>query len=58
MTRWPKFETSQGKGRGSEKHLVLDVPIRKDKRLREAACDFWEPYFLGSLTGSVPASQQ
>ena len=58
VTRWPEFKTSQGKGRGSEKHLVLDVPIRNDKRLRENACDFWEPYFLGSLAGSVPASQQ
>ena len=33
-------------------------PIREDKRWREAHCDFWEPFFLGSVAGSVPASQR
>jgi len=56
--RWPAFKPSHGKGDGAEKHLVLDVPVRTDKRLREHACDFWEPFFLGSLVGSIPASQQ
>jgi hypothetical protein len=25
--------------------------------LRERECDFWEPYYLRSTTGVVPASQ-
>jgi para-nitrobenzyl esterase len=55
--RWPAFKSSHGKGHGSEKHLVLDVPIRTSKDLREEQCDFWEPFFLGSAVGAVPASR-
>jgi hypothetical protein len=36
---------------------VLDRVIRSDKRLRESACDFWEPYFLRTMLGGVPAWQ-
>ena len=53
---WPAFKHPTGQGRGSDKHLVLDRPIREGMRLREAACDFWDAYFLRSTTGAVPAS--
>jgi para-nitrobenzyl esterase len=56
--RWPRFKHSSGRGRGAQKHMVLEVPLRVDKRLREKPCDFWEPFFLGSIVGSVPASQR
>jgi len=54
---WPAFEHPTGEGRGSDKYLVLDWPIQEDRRPREAHCDFWEPFFLRSVSGSVPASQ-
>jgi parallel beta-helix repeat protein len=54
---WPAFKHPRGHGRGADKSIVLDSPVRDDKRLREAQCDFWEPYFLGSVVGgAVPAS--
>jgi carboxylesterase type B len=53
---WPAFKHPNGRGRGANKYLVLDWPLRQGKRLREAQCDFWEPYFLRSIVdGSVPA---
>ncbi len=56
VVHWPAYRHPSGEGRGSDKHLVLDVSIREGMRLREPACDFWEPYFLRSTTGAVPAS--
>ena len=53
---WPAFKHPTGQGRGSDKHLVLGAPVHEGMRLREAACDFWDPYFLRSTTGAVPAS--
>ena len=35
---------------------MVDRPISVGKRLREGQCAFWEPYFLRSITGAVPAS--
>lgn len=59
VVHWPAFKhPTSGDGRGSDKHLVLAPFIREDKRLRESSCDFWEPLFLRSLTGAVPASLQ
>ena len=57
VVRWPAFRPSHGRGRSAEQHLVLDVPIRTDERLREEQCNFWEPFFLGSAVGAVPASR-
>jgi hypothetical protein len=31
--------------------------VRADKRPREGACNFWEPYFLRTILGKVPAVQ-
>jgi para-nitrobenzyl esterase len=56
VVHWPAFKHPSGQGRGSDKHLVLDAPIREGMRLDEPACNFWEPYFLRTLTGAVPAS--
>ena len=55
--RWPAFSHSNGNGSGASKYLVLDWPLREDKRLREEHCDFWEPFFLKSIAnGSTSAS--
>ena len=55
--RWPAFWHSNGQGSGASKYLVLDWPLREDKRLREEHCDFWEPFFLKSIAnGSTSAS--
>ncbi|MGB2713119.1 MAG: carboxylesterase family protein [Vicinamibacterales bacterium] len=54
---WPRYRHPIGEGRGADKYLVLDWPPREEMRLREAACDFWEPFFLSSIAnGPVPAS--
>ena len=54
---WPAFKHPTGRGRGSDKYIVLDWPVRDGKRLREAQCDFWEPFFLRSIAdGPVPAA--
>lgn len=56
VVHWPAFKHPSGEGRGSNKYLVLDWPVREDKRPREAQCDFWEPFFLRSISGGpVPA---
>jgi para-nitrobenzyl esterase len=57
VAHWPAFKHPTGEGRGADKHLVLAVPNREGMRLREPACDFWEPYYLRTITGAVPASQ-
>jgi para-nitrobenzyl esterase len=54
---WHTFRHPTGKGRGADRHLVLDSTIQSDTRLREAACDFWEPFFLGSMLTGRPAWQ-
>jgi para-nitrobenzyl esterase len=53
--RWPAFKHMNKRGQGSDKHIVFDLPIRAGQRLRDRQCDFWEPYFLRSISGSVPA---
>jgi para-nitrobenzyl esterase len=55
--QWPEYQRSKGHGRGGDRHLVLDWPLREDKRLREEHCDFWEPSFLRTIAGGpIPAS--
>ena len=56
IVHWPAFKRPTGLGRGVDKYLVLDVPILEGQRLREAHCDFWEPFFFRSINGAVPAS--
>ena len=58
VVHWQSFKDPLGSGRGSNRYIALDTVIRTDKRLREDACDFWEPYFLRSMFGKVPAGQQ
>jgi para-nitrobenzyl esterase len=53
---WPAFRNPYGRGRGADKHIVLDWPLRDGKRLREEECDFWERLFLRSVSDSVPAA--
>jgi para-nitrobenzyl esterase len=57
VVHWQTFREPQGQGRGANRHIVFDATIRSDKRLRESSCDFWEPYFLRSMLGKVPAGQ-
>ena len=40
----------------SAKYMVLELPTVEKRRPREAACDYWDGFFLRSLAGSVPAS--
>ncbi len=54
---WPRYRHPTAAGRGADKYLVLDWPLREEKRPREEQCDFWEPFFFGSIAdGPVPAS--
>jgi carboxylesterase type B len=55
---WQRFNRPADDGRGADKYLMLDRPIRAEKRLREAQCAFWEPYFFRSITAAVPAHTQ
>jgi para-nitrobenzyl esterase len=58
-THWPAFKHPTGRGRGADKYVVLDWPLRADKRLREEQCNFWEPFFFGTVAGGpVPAWRQ
>ena len=58
VVHWPAFKHPTGPGRGSDKYLILDSAIREGKRLRERQCDLFEPLFLRSLLGTLPASVQ
>ena len=53
---WPAFKHPTGDGRGADRYIILDANIRDAKRSHESRCDFWEPSYLRSITGSVPAS--
>jgi para-nitrobenzyl esterase len=57
VVRWPAFKHPTGSGRGADKYLILDSVIREGMRPREAACDFFEPFFFRAVLVSVPASQ-
>jgi hypothetical protein len=56
VVHWPEFKHPTGRGRAADKYLTFDVSVREGKRQREAQCDFWESFFLRSITGAVPAS--
>jgi para-nitrobenzyl esterase len=53
---WPAFKHPSGPGRGVDKYQIFALSIREGKRQRETYCDFWEPFFLRSITGAVPAA--
>jgi para-nitrobenzyl esterase len=55
VVHWQRFNRPKGDGRGADKYLILDAPVATGKRLREAQCEFWEPYFFRSITAGVPA---
>lgn len=55
VVHWNAFKHPTGNGRGADKYLILDDPVTTGKRLREAQCEFWEPYFFRSITAAVPA---
>ena len=55
--KWHPFIAPAADARAAMKSMALDLPLREDKRLREEQCDFWEPSFLRSLLGAVPAGK-
>jgi para-nitrobenzyl esterase len=55
VVHWQGFRDPLGVGRGANRYLTLDSQIKSNKRLRESACDFWEPHFLGTMMGTRPA---
>ena len=57
VVRWPAFKHPTGNGRGADKYLILDSVVREGMRPREAACDFFEPFFFRAVLVSAPASQ-
>jgi para-nitrobenzyl esterase len=54
---WPEFTDNLGQGRASNKYIVFNREVGAGKRLQESACDFWEPYFLRTMLGKLPAWQ-
>ena len=56
LPRWPVFKHPNGRGAGAGRYMVLDWPLRQEKRLGDDRCDYWERFFLGSTVGSKPAS--
>ena len=53
---WPRFTRPSGDGRGTDKYLIIASEIGEGTRLREAQCDFFEPLFLRSVLGGMPAA--
>lgn len=53
---WPPFKRPDGSGRGTDRYIILKPDLGEGARLREAQCDFFEPLFLRSLLGGVPAA--
>jgi para-nitrobenzyl esterase len=53
---WPRFNRPDGRGRGTDKYIILDSVIQEGERLRETQCDFFEPFFFRSVLGGVPAA--
>jgi para-nitrobenzyl esterase len=56
VVHWPAFKHPMGGGRGADKLLVLDSVIREGMRPHEPQCDHFEPLFLRSVLGGLPAS--
>ena len=55
VVHWQVFNRPDGEGRGADRYLILDAPVRTAMRLREEQCAFWDPYFFRSITAAVPA---
>ena len=55
--KWHRFISPAAEKLAAEKYMVLDLLPREDKRPREDQCNFWEPFFLRSLLGAVPAGK-
>jgi para-nitrobenzyl esterase len=53
---WPPLKLPDGIGRGNDKYIVLDSSSGEGGRLREAQCDFFEPFFLRSVLSGVTAA--
>jgi para-nitrobenzyl esterase len=56
VVSWPPFTRPRGVGRGVDKHIIFDTPLAEGARVRELACDFFEPLFLRSVLAGAPAS--
>jgi para-nitrobenzyl esterase len=56
VAEWAPFKHPTGPGRGADKYIVFSATIGEGVRPREKQCDFFEPLFLRSLLGGVPAA--
>jgi para-nitrobenzyl esterase len=52
---WAPFKRPDGAGRGGDKYIILTPELGEGARLRETACNFFEPLFLRTLLGEIPA---
>jgi carboxylesterase type B len=53
---WPPFTRPNRKGRGNDKYMILASTLSEGGRFHETQCDFFEPFFLRSVLGGVPAA--
>ena len=56
VVHWPGIQApDRGRARVGQ-YLRLDATVSEGSRLREAQCNFWQPFSFRSITGAVPAS--
>jgi carboxylesterase type B len=49
---WPEYRKNH------EGHIVFDAALSIGTNLRQAACDFWSPYFYQSMVFGAAASAE
>jgi para-nitrobenzyl esterase len=52
---WAPFKRPDGPGRGGDRYIMLKPELDEGTRLRESACNFFEPFFFRSVLGGLPA---
>jgi len=58
VAHWPAFKHPTGRGIGSDKYLTFGgFAAEEGLRFGNERCGVWEPLFLRSITGAVPAAQ-
>lgn len=56
VVHWPEFRHPSGRGNGSDKYIVFAPSTGEGLRLGAERCEFLQPFFFRSVTGSVPAA--
>jgi hypothetical protein len=58
--QWPRYRALASDGTvdplSSDRYFVFDTRLGVSSYLRDAQCNFWEPFFFRSALGVVPAS--